>query len=159
MVSLIEILTSGLVLDTACGWLCQRRKDFPDQDDIWWFRFHWAGEKPRIRRELKSGVFLFSPQKALKKADGGVIHLWSATDALPTNTWTAPPRPRNANAGWTHSRPARAIYSSSASRPADSASTSPPPITSSTWTPRSLSDLGGSAAEKRRLAKIRANSR
>ena len=69
-------------LDTAYQWLCQQRRHYPDNADIWHLRFHWQAERERILGELRQRRYRVSPLQPIRKADGTVIHLWSAADAL-----------------------------------------------------------------------------
>ena len=69
-------------LATTVDWLCQRRRHFPANVDVWHLRFHWAREKVHLFKQLQSRCYQFSPLQRVQKADGEVIHLWSARDAL-----------------------------------------------------------------------------
>ena len=69
-------------LDTAFDWLCQRRRHFPPNADVWHLRFHWAQEKVDLCKLLHKRRYQLSPLQKVQKADGEVIHLWSARDAL-----------------------------------------------------------------------------
>ena len=69
-------------LDDAYDWLCHRRRHFPPNADVWHLRFHWAREKVHLCELLQKRRYQFSPLQRVKKADGEVIHLWSARDAL-----------------------------------------------------------------------------
>jgi RNA-directed DNA polymerase len=70
------------VLDQAYRWLCQQRRDYPPDADVWDVRFHWHAERIRLEAELRCGRFRFGPLSVITKADGEVLHLWSARDAL-----------------------------------------------------------------------------
>jgi len=39
---LIERVASDAILDEAYAWVCHRRRDHPDNAEIWWFRRNWA---------------------------------------------------------------------------------------------------------------------
>jgi hypothetical protein len=69
-------------LDAAFNWLCHRRRNYPDHADVWHLRFHWAREKVRVFKQLQNRCYQFSPLQKVQKADGKIIHLWSAHDAL-----------------------------------------------------------------------------
>ncbi len=69
-------------LDDAYAWLCQRRQHYPVHADVWHLRFHWAREKRDLCKLLHNRRYQFSPLQVVQKADGEVIHLWSARDAL-----------------------------------------------------------------------------
>ena len=73
-------------LDTAFDWLCQRRRHFPANADVWHLRFHWAREQVHLVERLRQRRYQFSPLQVVQKADGEVIHLWSARDALVLKT-------------------------------------------------------------------------
>ena len=69
-------------LDDAYAWLCHRRRRFPSNADVWHLRFHWAREKVGLLKQLRKRRYQFSPLQRVQKADGEVIHLWPARDAL-----------------------------------------------------------------------------
>ena len=69
-------------LETAYQWLCQQRKHYPDNADIWSFRFNWAEHKHALLKTINQGNYQFAPLKRLQKANGQIIHLWCSQDAL-----------------------------------------------------------------------------
>jgi hypothetical protein len=70
-------------LEYAFSWLCYRRRNnYPDHADVWHLRFHWAREKAHLFQQLQNRCYQFSPLQKVQKANGEVIHLWSARDAL-----------------------------------------------------------------------------
>ncbi len=69
-------------LDDAYHWLCQQRKHFPADADIWHFRFHYQGIKHDLLWWINSGRYRFSPQQKIAKADGQTIHIWGSQDVL-----------------------------------------------------------------------------
>ena len=69
-------------LDDAYAWLCHRRRRFPPNADVWHLRFHRAREKVDLCQLLQNRRYQFSPLQVVQKADGVVIHLWAARDAL-----------------------------------------------------------------------------
>ncbi len=75
-------MASESVLDTAYGWLCKRRKDYPEHADVWSFRFNWPSEKSGIQSDLLSGCYRFEPQSVVTNRDGAALHLFAARDAL-----------------------------------------------------------------------------
>ena len=77
-----HLFISELQLDKAYKWLCQQRKHYPRNADIWNFRFHWEENKLNLLDKINSGDYLFSPIQRLCKKNGQFIHLWSAQDAL-----------------------------------------------------------------------------
>ena len=70
-----ETLTSAAVFDQAFRWLCQRRKDYPADADVWNFRRDWPAASERIRAEIESGAYRFSPMTRVERADGETVHL------------------------------------------------------------------------------------
>jgi hypothetical protein len=79
---MLTTVASDTVLDAAYEWLCQRRKHWPADSDVWSLRFCWPAEKARLRDELLSGNYRFAPLNRVTKSDATVIHIWSARDAL-----------------------------------------------------------------------------
>ena len=74
--------TLASMLGQAYRWLCRQRRDYPADADVWDLRFHWRSERIRLEDELRTGRFRFGPLRVVTKADGEVLHLWSACDAL-----------------------------------------------------------------------------
>jgi hypothetical protein len=70
------------VLDQAYRWPCQQRRAYPPDADVWDMRFHWPAERIRLEVNLRAGRYRFGPLSVITKADGEVLHLWSARDAL-----------------------------------------------------------------------------
>lgn len=64
------------------AWLCQQRFHFPPNADVWHLRFHWREERQRLIQDLKTQTFRFEPLQCIEKANGEMIHLRSARDAL-----------------------------------------------------------------------------
>ena len=69
-------------LDDAYRWLCQQRKHFPADADIWSFRYCYAATRSDLLLEIHSGWYRFSPQQKIIKPNGEVIHLWGSQDTL-----------------------------------------------------------------------------
>ena len=69
-------------LDDTYRWLCQQRKHFPPDADIWHFRFRYPCIKHALLWWINSGQYRFSPQQKIIKFDGEVIHLWGSQDVL-----------------------------------------------------------------------------
>jgi len=84
-------------LDNAYHWLCQQRKHFPANADIWHFRFHYPATKLYLLRRINAGTYRFSHQQKIIKANGQVIHLWGSQDALVMKPvgWEEPANPNN----------------------------------------------------------------
>lgn len=78
----IPLSISEAQLDAAYKWLCQQRKHYPPNADIWDFRFHWEENKFKLLAEVNSGNYLFSPLKCICKKNGQLLHIWSSQDAL-----------------------------------------------------------------------------
>jgi RNA-directed DNA polymerase len=69
-------------LDDAYRWLCQQRKQFPPNADVWHFRRQYFAIKSGLLEQLNSGRYQFSPQQKIIKHDGKIIHLWGAQDLV-----------------------------------------------------------------------------
>lgn len=69
-------------LDDAYRWLCQQRKHFPPDADIWSFRYRYPASKSDLLQKINSGQYQFSPQQKIVKSNGEVIHLWGSQDTL-----------------------------------------------------------------------------
>lgn len=80
---LTAAIVSDTVLDAAFGWLCQQRRDWPANADVWSFRRNWLKlEKSRVQAALLSDRYRFEPLQRVTKADGSEADLRSARDAL-----------------------------------------------------------------------------
>jgi len=79
---MIEQLFSTNQLTAAYKWLCEQRKNYPDNADIWHLRFNWESIKPQLLEQLNCGNYQFSPMQKLTKQSGKTIHLWSSKDSL-----------------------------------------------------------------------------
>ncbi len=80
-IELIQKIASDSVIDIAYDWLCERRKDYSHNNDVWDLRSRWAEIKPRLQQSLLAGEYSFSSQAELRMP-GGRIELWSALDSL-----------------------------------------------------------------------------
>jgi hypothetical protein len=69
-------------LDDAYRWLCQQRKHFPANADIWSFRYRYPAIKSGLLQEINSSWHRFSPQQKIIKSNGEVIHLSGSQDTL-----------------------------------------------------------------------------
>ena len=49
------------VLDQAYRWLCQQRRDYPPDADVWDMRFHRPAERVRLEADLRAGRYRFRP--------------------------------------------------------------------------------------------------
>jgi RNA-directed DNA polymerase len=70
------------LLDRAYRWLCQQRRHFPPNADVWHLRRHWGAERQRLLAELAGASFRFGPLAVITPATGEPLHLWGARDAL-----------------------------------------------------------------------------
>ena len=75
------------MLDRAFAWLCHRRRHYPDAADVWAFRRRRAAEKRRLQADLRSGHVRLGLLTRITKADGTVLDLWSARDAVALNAF------------------------------------------------------------------------
>lgn len=78
---LIEQVTSDHVLDLAYSWLCDRRRDYHHNNDVWQLRRWWTEKKPLLVAQLWEGIYRFREQRCVR-AQGEVKEIWSAQDAL-----------------------------------------------------------------------------
>jgi hypothetical protein len=69
-------------LDDAYRWLCQQRKHFPPNADVWHFRRQYSAIKSDLLEQINSGRYQFSPQQKIIKHDGKIIHLWGSQDVV-----------------------------------------------------------------------------
>lgn len=67
-------------LDTAWHWLCDARRYFPPNADIWDLRYHWHAERATFLQQLQTGMYRLSPMQRVGKRTPRVI--WSSADAL-----------------------------------------------------------------------------
>ena len=58
--AILAELAAADVLDIAYEWPCKRRRDYPSDADIWFFRHRWREEKAIIWAALLDGSFRFS---------------------------------------------------------------------------------------------------
>ena len=77
-----QMRTTLSQLDDGYRWLCQQRKHFPPDADIWSFRCRYPATKSDLLQEINSGQYRFSPQQKIVKSNGEVIHLWGSQDTL-----------------------------------------------------------------------------
>ena len=78
---LIQKIASDSVINRAFQWMCERRKDYSHNDDVWDIRFRWSEVKPRLQKTLLAGEYTFSPQTQIRIPDR-TIELWGALDSL-----------------------------------------------------------------------------
>ena len=78
---MIRTIASDVILDEAFGWLCQRRKDYSPNNDVWDLRRNWDRIKPELQKILLAGDYTFQPLAEFRLTDE-IIEMWSAPDAL-----------------------------------------------------------------------------
>ncbi|MEP1352872.1 MAG: reverse transcriptase/maturase family protein [Tateyamaria sp.] len=79
---LIELMASDDILDEAYAWLCHRRRDYPANADIWWFRRNWASENSKLQRRLLTRTYRFDALDRVTLKDGSTVDVWTSRDAL-----------------------------------------------------------------------------
>ena len=77
----INKIASDEIIDEAYKWLCNSRKDYHPNNDIWHLRFHWKEIKPLLQSSLLEGSYHFEPVRRVWTPDGN-IYLWASQDAL-----------------------------------------------------------------------------
>lgn len=77
----MQEIASDQVLEQAYTWLCERRRDYSYNDDVWEVRFRWTEIRTTMRADLLGGRYRFSPLRRIHRADDAV-EIWSALDAL-----------------------------------------------------------------------------
>ena len=68
-------------LQQAYDWLCQRRKNYHFNSDVWHLRANWETEKEKILAALKNGTYQLEAVTKIS-TPGRIVHVWSAKDAL-----------------------------------------------------------------------------
>ena len=79
---MLSLLTSNNSINIAYRWVCENRKHYPPNADIWDLRFHWENLRDNMIAKIKSGKYRFKPLQIVTKSDGTRIALWGASDAL-----------------------------------------------------------------------------
>jgi RNA-directed DNA polymerase len=79
--TLADVVTET-VLDAAYAWLCQQRRDWPAEADVWRFRQHWPEEKAQLRADLLTGTFEVGLLSRVTLQNGEEVDLWTARDAV-----------------------------------------------------------------------------
>ncbi len=57
---LMAEIASDEVLDKAYLWLCDRRKDYSPNNDVWTLRWRWREVEPQVQQALLSGSYRFA---------------------------------------------------------------------------------------------------
>ena len=78
---LMGAIAGDEVLEEAYRWLCERRKDYSHNDEVWFVRCRWRQVKPQLQHQLLEGSYRFSPLRRLHRKDG-YLEIWSALDSL-----------------------------------------------------------------------------
>ena len=78
---LIAEIASNEVLEEAFHWLCDRRKDYSPNDDVWILRNRWRTLKPQLQAALKSGTYQLDAVRRIHGREK-TLEIWSATDSL-----------------------------------------------------------------------------
>lgn len=78
---LVQKIASDSIINEAYEWLCERRKDYSPNNDIWDFRFYWVDIKCIIQESLLTGDYSFCALKEIRFPEKK-IEMWSSQDAL-----------------------------------------------------------------------------
>ncbi|MGZ0172951.1 MAG: hypothetical protein ACKVHE_25735, partial [Planctomycetales bacterium] len=62
---------SAHTLQPAYDWLCERRRKYSHNSDVWDVRWRWNELQPAVQRDLQAGSFRFSPLRRYR-IDGEV---------------------------------------------------------------------------------------
>jgi RNA-directed DNA polymerase len=79
---LIEQIASDAILDEAYAWLCQRRRDYHANAEIWSFRRNWPAERRRVQHDLLTNSYRFEALDRVGLKDGCSVDIWTSRDAL-----------------------------------------------------------------------------
>ena len=74
-------IASDEVLEQAYLWLCDRRKDYSPDNDVWTLRWRWREVKPRLQEELLSGSYRFTAVERVFTGED-TLDIRSSKDAL-----------------------------------------------------------------------------
>ena len=77
----MEMIASDGIIDQAYEWLCERRKEYSANSDVWHLRWQWEKIKPRLKTQLLAGEHRLRAN-ARFTVDGKTIELLSSLDAL-----------------------------------------------------------------------------
>ena len=78
---LMVLAASEEVLNLAYEWLCERRKEFSYNADVWDLRWRWEKIRPQLQEQLLAGTYRLGTVKRYQTPEK-TIELWSAVDAL-----------------------------------------------------------------------------
>ena len=74
-------ITSDEVIDRAYAWVCERRRDYSADQDVWDLRRSWEGVRPQLQASLLAGQYRLGAVHRFRR-DGEGIEVWPALDAL-----------------------------------------------------------------------------
>jgi RNA-directed DNA polymerase len=77
----MDEVASESVLNQAYAWLCERRRDYSANDDVWDVRWQWEELRPKLQVWLRAGVYRLGAVRRFPAGDG-TIEVWPAVDAL-----------------------------------------------------------------------------
>ena len=77
----MDRVASDHILNLAFRWICEQRKKYPPNADIWWLRSQWSRIRSDIQAELLAGCYQLSPVDRIRTRDKAV-ELWCAKDAV-----------------------------------------------------------------------------
>jgi hypothetical protein len=79
--NLMAEIASDEVIDLAYLWLCDRRKGYSHNNDVWSLRWCWCEIKPWVQQALLKGSYSFG---ALERVGNGRERreIWASLDAL-----------------------------------------------------------------------------
>jgi len=82
-VTWMEHICSDEILDAAFDWVCERRRDYSANNDVWDLRMRWTEIKPQLQADLLAGRFrLGAVERFGGDGDEEQREVWSAIDAL-----------------------------------------------------------------------------
>ncbi len=77
----MDQVASEEVLNLAYEWLCERRKDYPHNADVWDVRWQWEEIRPQLQQQLLAGTYRLGAVERIQTSEK-TVELWSALDAL-----------------------------------------------------------------------------
>ena len=78
---LMDTIASDQVIDEAYAWLCERRKGYAPDADVWHLRFRWVERKPQIQAALRAGIYRLGAVTCFQTGEE-TREAWAASDAL-----------------------------------------------------------------------------
>ena len=77
----MDEIASTDVLQQAYAWLCDRRKKYSHNNDVWDLRWRWHDLRPLVQAQLRAGDYRFAPLRRVYLRYE-TLEVWSARDAL-----------------------------------------------------------------------------